>query len=242
MMNFRSNMRRLAAASVAAAGLCLIAVPGTAWANNAQSTSPTSGAESTAFSFLTTGTACPLATNQPGGDVLDSFVVDNSMVSTSQLGQMTFSGGLPNFGTYTGATMLLSTGNSPFTNIATLPASSGSTAGGWPAATQGPYSWNKYATTNDYGPGNDLYDGTFNVGIACVTPSGTVDSNQFWSLQVSFSSGGTNAPPFTWASQPGPSTPEVPFALILPIAGTGILLAGAFLVRRRQRKMAAVSV
>jgi hypothetical protein len=246
MMNLRSNVKRIAVASVAAAGLSLAATP-SAWANNATGTNPTSGgpvvplSTNTAgqFQFLTTNAACPLASNQPNGDLLDSFVVDNNSVPTGQIHNITFANGLPVLGSYTGTT-LVDTNGSPLTNAQTNPAVAGSTVGTWGTVTEGPFTWQPFADGPDYGSGFDLHDGTFNVGIACVTPSNTIDNGQFWSLQVTFTSTG-NAPPFNWGSQPGPTTPEVPLALILPISGAGILLAGVFLVRRRQRHAAAAA-
>jgi hypothetical protein len=231
MRLLRSNIKRLAVASAAAAGLSFMAMP-SAWANNATDTNPLSGSQTQSFLFDTTSAACPLASNQPNGDLLDSFVVDNQVVAPSQLGQLTFSGNLPNFGSYVGATLITPGGN-PYVNSPTLPPTPPGTAGQFGPDTQGPFSWNPYVTLNDYGANLDLHDGTFNVGIACVKPDGTIDNNQFWSLQVTFTSA-SNAPPFTWSSQPGPSTPEVPFAVILPISGVALLLVGAFLFRRRQ--------
>jgi hypothetical protein len=234
MRNLRSNVKRIAAASVAAAGLSLVALPSSAWANNADNppTSPLSGSDTTTFTFLTTGGFCSTASTLTGGDSLDSFVVDDSKVPASQLQNLTFPGGVPTMGTYTGA--VLDDASGPFTSRGTNPPTTG-TQGNWGNNTEGPFNWNTYIATGDYGPGNDIYDGTWDIGIACVTQAGTIDNGEFWSSQMSFTSGGTNALPFNWASQPGPTTPEVPLALILPLSGAGILLAGVFLMRRRQR-------
>jgi hypothetical protein len=156
--------------------------------------------------------------------------VDNTQVPTSQLGNITFVNNLPTLGSYTGATLVDPTGT-PYSAVFTG-TTPGSTQGPFGPST-GPFSWTLYSQ-GDYGSGLDLHDGVFNVGIACVTPNNTIDNGQFWSMQVTFTSTG-NTPPFNWSSQPGPTTPEVPLALILPLSGAGILLAGVFLMRRRQR-------
>jgi hypothetical protein len=236
MRNLRSTITRLAAASAAAVGLSFVATA-PAWANNATDTNPNSGSQSTAWLFDTTSAACPSATIN-GGDVLDSFVVDNSAVPTGSIGQLTFpasTGNFPVLGGYTGAILFTSPAGNQYQNQPTLPPNAGSTQGTWGSDTQGPFSWANYV--GDFGPGLDLHNGTFNVGIACVVPStGAIDNNQFWSLQVTFS--GTNTA-FTWSSAPGPTTPEVPMAIILPLSAVAILLVGGVLFHRRKQRVPA---
>jgi hypothetical protein len=239
MRNLRSTITRLAVVSAAAVGLSFAATS-TAWANNATGTSPTSGSQTTPWQFLTQGAACPSATIN-GGDVLDSFVVDNASVPTSAIGQLTFpasNGNLPVLGGYTGGILFTSPAENAYQNEPTLPPSPGSVQGTWGGDTQGPFDWSNYV--GDFGPGLDLHNGTFNVGIACVVPgTNVIDNNQFWSLQVTFTG---NSSAFTWTSGPGPTTPEVPLALILPLSAAAILLGGGVLLRRRKHRVTVAGV
>jgi hypothetical protein len=238
MRNLRSTITRLAVASAAAAGLSFVATT-PAWANNATDTNPASGSQTTPFIFDTQQAACPTATIN-GGDILDSFVVDNASVSTNQIGQLTFpaaNGFLPTNtstgGTYTGAILFTSPAGNQYQNQPTLPPNPPSVQGPWGGDTQGPFSWANYV--GDFGPGLDLHNGTFNIGIACVNNNtGAIDNNQFWSLQVTFT--GTSTA-FTWTSAPGPTTPEVPFAIILPLSAVAILLGGGVLFYRRKQRV-----
>jgi hypothetical protein len=195
----------MAAISISAGallGAILIGRATTASAANMIAINPASGGSATGFNITTPGgAACALATNKQGGDKIDSYVVDNSMVPVAQLANMAFTGSPPlpaNSTGYVGA-VLKTPGHTNYVNIATLPDT------GQPAALP-TFSWQGYASLHDFGAnaasGDDLYPGTFNIGIACVTPAGKVDGNDFWNLQVKFTASTTDSGGFTWALAP----------------------------------------
>lgn len=224
----------MAAVSAAAVGLSMIAAP-SAFASTAGGTNPSSGPENTNWLLEIPSSAyCSTATSQPDGDHVDTFVVNDAIVGQSNLGSLTFNNAnyLPTYNGYQGVPLLESGG--PNTEQSTNPPVTG-TSGQVTSAMAGPYNWENYS--GDYGSGDDLSQGVFDVGVACVTSSGAIDNDEFWYVQVTFS--GTTEP-FTWTSSvPGAQTPEVPYAVILPIAGAAALLGGGVVMRRRRRTPAA---
>jgi hypothetical protein len=170
-------------------------------ADDAVSITPAGGGSALGFNFLLPTTAkCSTPTNVANGDILYSYVVDNTKISASQLGTMTFPPGnaFPTLGQYVGA-YLESGGGVPYDQIATLPQSGQISA---PAG----FSWEPYVNLQDFGAnaasGDDLYPGTFNIGIACVTHTGAIDSNEFWNIQITFTASSSDTGGFTWALAP----------------------------------------
>jgi hypothetical protein len=162
--------------------------------------SQASGGSSTVFALtLPNAAACSVPSNKPGGDLLDSFVVDNAKVSASEVGNLTFGGAsLPAANGYTGAN-LTESGGTHYVNVLTEPVT-----GQVPSV--GNLSWQFYVNLQDFGQnaasGADLYPGTFNIGVACVTPAGKIDGSEFWNVQITFAASNTDPGGFTWALAP----------------------------------------
>jgi hypothetical protein len=246
MPKFHTYMRRLSAISATAVGLTLSVAP-SAWAATAN-TNPTSGTSSTSFQFLTTGMSCPTATSQANGDKLYSFAVDNASVPTTSIGQMTWTQSTTtwSFNGYNSQGILDDSAGNPYINAATQNPTAGQTSGAWGPDTQGPFTY-KFLVGTDYAStkaaaqaaSDDFYPGTFNVGIACVTPSGTIDGSAFAYVQQTFTDTSTTSPSFNWADNNlGGNAPEFPFAVALPIVGLGVLAGGSFMMRRRRVTLA----
>jgi hypothetical protein len=171
-------------------GTSLLARPTSAFAANMIAISQASGGSAATFNLtLPNSAACGLATNKPGGDLLDSYVVDDAKVPVSEVPNLTFGAG-----GFDGA-ILEQNGGSPYVNQPTLPVT-----GQVPAPSS--FSWKPYADLQDFGPGLDLYPGTFNLGIACVAPSGKIDGDNFWNVQLTFAASQTDPGHFTWALKP----------------------------------------
>jgi hypothetical protein len=225
MIKFRSSrLMRLAGLSLTVAGVSMAFAPN-AWADAAGNPSPQTGLSGTQFSMnIPTGAACSgdTATN---GYTVGSYVVDASLVPSSQIATtITWSAGTPSASNGANVVSLLTTAGTAFQQKST-----GVQTGSVPALPA--FSWTKFKT--DFGAGLDLYPGTFNVGIACITPTGGVDTYRFWNTQFTFAAtGDTNV--FSWSGQSAP-TPEVPYAVILPLSGAAVIGAGAFLLLRRRR-------
>lgn len=215
------KIQMVAAASVAVTGLSLVVAPA-AWADSATGVSPATGLSGTNFNFLLPSGAKCSGDTATGGFKLYSYVVDNSVVPVSSIPTLNFSTGAANQGA-----ALIDTGGVPYEQNATLP-----TSGQVP--TPPTFSWSAYQT--DFGPGLDLHNGTFNVGIVCANSSGAVDGNNFWNEQFTFAA--TNdANVFSWSTQSNP-TPEVGYAVILPAAGAAVLAGGVVFMRRMRRSTA----
>ena len=243
MPKLRTNLKRLGAVSATAVGLSLSVAP-SAWADSAN-TNPTSGTSSTSFQFLApSGESCPTATSQANGDKLYSFIVDNASVPAANLGSMTWNQSTTtwSYNGYNSQGVLDDTGGNPFIGVATQNPTAGQTSGGWGAVANGPFVYTNNAAV-DYEPtqsqaqtaGDDLYPGTFNIGIACVTPTGAIDGT-FAYVQQTFTDTSTSPSnlSFNWSDAAASQTPEVPFAIALPIIGVGVLGGGAFMMRRRR--------
>jgi hypothetical protein len=89
-----------------------------------------------------------------------------------------------------------------------------------------------------------LYSGSSGVweaGLACANSSGTV--TDYWNTEVTFTSSSSDPNGFTWAAVPGvPSqTPEVAWAVALPVLGIGVLGAGVAVSRRRAGRRSAIA-
>jgi hypothetical protein len=169
--------------------------PLAASAANMIAISPANGGSATTYTLTYPANAkCGTPSNVGGGDQLDSFVVDNAKVPQSQLGSLTFTGSPPlptDASGYTGGDII--SGGAPYELVPTLPST------GQPPAL-GVASWQGYV--GDFGPGMDLYPGTFNVGVACVTPSGHIDGSDFWNVQFTFAASSADRGGFIWALAP----------------------------------------
>jgi len=239
MARLRTNMKRLAAAAITVGGISLIAAPGAFAAANNITSNPTSGTNSTNFSLNTIGQgfSCPVPTSSANGDKLQSFVLDNSLFPVSSLLSMTWNESAKSWssGANTGFGLLQAPNNGgAYVDQATDPVT-----GNFPSTSTGPFSYQWYITNNDYAPTNngavDLYPGTWNIGIACVTPGGAIDQTLVYLQQtVTNTSSGTNNS-FTWSNAAGVAAPEFPLAIGLPIAGFSVLGVGAVVMRRRRR-------
>lgn len=219
-----------------AGGLSLVVAP-SAFADTGVPTTPSTGVGATTFSVGYPGTAsCPTATSEANGDRVYSFVVDSNYVSAGNLDSMVWTGGVPTYGNYAG--VVLFNGTTPYVSEATQPPASGQTSGELnPSPTN--FSWAHYHT--DYGVGDDLYPGTFYIGVACTTVNSSgqvvVDGSNVWYSAVTFT--GATYSTMAWSTvTPSPSTPEVPLAIALPVGGLVILMGGGLLVRRRSHRTA----
>jgi hypothetical protein len=76
--------------------------------------------------------------------------------------------------------------------------------------------------------------GTYNIGIACATATGAVDT--FWNAQVTVTANSQDAAGEVWQTVPNPQVPESPWSLALPISAAVILGGGGYLVVRRRRR------
>jgi hypothetical protein len=187
----RLRQRRIVAAgaiSLVLAGGFLVTEA--AWADSAVSVSPASGGSGTAFTINIPGTAKCSGDTATDGYHVYSYVVPSSVNPTT----LNFAGGAANQGQ-----ALIDTGGTPYDSEAT-----GVASGSVPTLPQ--FSWAPYV--GDFGAGHDLLPGTWNVGIACAKPDGSVDGSNFWNYQFTFAAG-TSAGDFTWiaaAAAPPPTT------------------------------------
>ena len=233
--------RRLARALLLVAALAavfvgdrMVADTPRADAANVVAIDPAAGGSTTKFNLLLpTSAACPTPSSSAGGDVLESFVLDDSIFPASSLGSIRWDTASGSW-TPSGATtpqafgVLFSGGGSgagsPYTDQATLPVTGqiAPVTFGWPQ--------NDFASSPQSAAqsGLDLYPGTFNVGIACVigknntttgvTP-GNIDGSNFWSVQIKLTA--ASAGGFTWALA------SFPTSVSLSASPTGQAVPGA---------------
>lgn len=246
MPNLRMNVRRLAVASVAAGGLSLAAAPSAFAASSQLTPTPTNGTNATTYTLpdVGQGYACPKPTNTANGDILESFLVDDSLFPSSQLSNMTYDAGGGDWdlnGNQSYGVLYEYNGSSFNANGGTA---TDPTTGSYPTDAGGPFSLNFYVEGNDYSSsgassGLDLYPGVFNEGIACVSSTGTVDSTLVYAQITVTDNGENNDSGFTWTAQTV-TTPEFPLAAVVPAVAVGILGAGV-LIRRRRSRAAAIT-
>jgi hypothetical protein len=215
MLSLRKNLARLATLAVATGGLTLAGTQ-VAWADNVVNVTPQSGGSGTPFTITLPGTAKCSGDTATGGFHVNSYVVPSSVDPTT----LNFATGQANQGQ-----ALIDTGGVPYNAEATGVASG-------VVLTLPQFSWIPYL--NDFGTGFDLFPGTWNVGIACSTPTGAVDGNNFWNYQLNFSAAAT-AGDFTWATVPTSALPEAPLAIGLPLSAVALGGAAAYVLRRRRR-------
>jgi hypothetical protein len=162
-----------------------------AWADNVTNVDPTSGTSSTQFNLSLPGTAeCSGDTASDGYHVY-SYVVPSSVNPET----LSFASGAGSSGA-----ALIGTDGTPYEAVAT-----GAVTG---VITQLPFfSWDPYFMGADFGTGDDLFPGTWNVGIACANTHGQLDipgstgnngGSNFWNYQVTFTAVGTSGD-FSWA-------------------------------------------
>lgn len=77
-----------------------------------------------------------------------------------------------------------------------------------------------------------LLNNTWEVGLACETGNATVD---YWTVQVTFDANGN------WTTSSSVAAPEFPAAIVVPVAGIGVLGGGLILARRRNRSHASAA-
>jgi len=97
-----------------------------------------------------------------------------------------------------------------------------------------------YAFFNTDGSGGLIplpVPGTYNVGVACVTPAGTTDN--YWNVQESFVANSGDPNGEVWSVVPGNVVPESPLTVALPITAIAIIGAGVFFARRRHASASA---
>jgi hypothetical protein len=88
--------------------------------------------------------------------------------------------------------------------------------------------------------GQDLFPGTWDLGIACTAPGSAAPTN-YWNAQITLTAvpkgtgAGQDPNGFTWSVVPTTQTPEIPFAVILPLSALGIAGVGAIVLRRKRR-------
>jgi hypothetical protein len=76
------------------------------------------------------------------------------------------------------------------------------------------------------------------AGIVCANSSGAV--TDYWNTVVTFTASGSDPNGFKWSAVagPDPATPEVAWAVTLPITGAVVLGGGLWFTRRRSRRKA----
>jgi hypothetical protein len=103
------------------------------------------------------------------------------------------------------------------------------------------FSWSYF---NGYGLVSTLLNGgtsgVWEAGVLCADGSGNV--TDYWNTEVTFTASGSDTNGFVWSAvpgdpntgaNPGSGTPEVPYAIVLPLLAIGI--AGGTLALRRRR-------
>jgi hypothetical protein len=225
MLTLRKNLTRLAVFAVVATGGVTLAGSQMAWADNVVTVSPTSGASNTQFQLTLPGTAECSGDTASAGYHLYSYVVPSSVNPQT----LNFAGGAANVGA-----ALIGEDGTPYEAVAT-----GAVTG---VVTQLPFfNWDPYV--GDFGSGDDLFAGVWNVGVACANTAGQIDipgstgnngGFNFWNYQVTFAAVGTSGD-FSWQSMPTPQTPEAPLVVGLPLSAVALAGAAAFLLRRRRR-------
>jgi hypothetical protein len=96
-----------------------------------------------------------------------------------------------------------------------------------------------YANFSIDGSGGSLIPlpaGTYNVGIACVTPAQTTD--KFWNAQETFTASGTDPNGEVWSVVPGNPVPESPLTVALPVTAAALIGVGVVVGRRRRHSVA----
>jgi hypothetical protein len=149
--------------------------------NGTQQVPVTPQPSSTQFDFLPPAGAACTGNTATGGYHLYSYVVDASQVPDP--GTLTYNSSAPN----TGVT-LLDFGGNPYANNNTT------TTGAFPLPLP-TFAWSPGYAGN-FGVGLAIYPGTFNVGVACVTTTGTTD--KFWNVQMVFTASSSDPNGFTW--------------------------------------------
>jgi hypothetical protein len=84
--------------------------------------------------------------------------------------------------------------------------------------------------------GQPMHPGTFNMGISCANTSAGGTADNYWNVQIVVAQnandpGGND---FTWTIVPAAVTPEVPFAIVLPLSAAAVAGAGVWVLRRRR--------
>lgn len=192
---------------------------------------------------------CPGSTSGNYGDTVWSYIVGDNASNGAAPGALTYSGGsLGLLGQLSEGTDV----SSALAGVATDVPVSPSTQGELPVAVNGDFSLLQYsgafepteALANAQHP-PDLYPGTFDIGIACVsgaTSAGgdnTVD--EYWNAQIVVTAS-SDADGFTWSiAAPSSSTPESPLAVGLPLSAVAIAGVSAVVLRRRRRTTAPVA-
>jgi hypothetical protein len=165
--------------------------------------------------------ACP-GDSTTGGYLVDSYLVPQS----TNFGTLSFSGGFPS----TGYSLYNSSSNKAFA-AANTATGTGQVIGIPQTLELGAQVGHSKPTLTNLLGGTGVWE----VGIACEL-SGALTS--YWNAEVTFTASASDPDGFTWAAVPGPQTPpavtpEVPYALILPLLGAGII-GGILLIRRRR--------
>jgi hypothetical protein len=75
--------------------------------------------------------------------------------------------------------------------------------------------------------------GVWELGLACGDTNNGGALSNYWNTEVTFTASTSDPDGFVWSDTPGAATPEVPYALVLPVLGAAII-GGAVLIRRRR--------
>jgi hypothetical protein len=243
MSKTRQRAGRLISMAAAAGGLWLLTAPAAGASTGTQSPGATitfpsgqqipfgvSEPSNTEFVVaLPPQAAC--SGDNSAGFVIDSFVVDNSVVPNP--GTLTFPAGTPSQGT-----VLIedpSIGSTVYSAILPVP-----TSGQVPSPVP-PFNWDNFAGNfgSSASSGLPLYPGTFNVGIMCAQ-GGNGTPDKWWNSQIIFAASTSDPNGFTWSvvNTSPPPTPEAPLAIALPLSALGVAGASVFVLRRRRRSTA----
>jgi hypothetical protein len=235
-----SKAARFGAVALAASGVSLL-VASPALAQTAESgaqfinpvnSQPLTGVQGSNTDFeilLPPGAACSGDTATDGYLVF-SYVADNALIPDP--GTITYNSAGPE---QADAYPLIDTGGDTYGPQNTV---AGTGAVPEPIPT---FNWNQYAAVGAWGSspaaGTPLYPGTFNVGISCEK-NGPADN--YWNTQIVFTASSTDPNGFVWQVVPPVTTPEIPFAIGLPLTAAGIAGLSVLVLRRRRQSSVVV--
>jgi len=170
---------------------------------------------------LPAGASCPGDTAS-GGYHVNSFIVPASVDPAA----LTYQAGLPVSGSTTYYN-LDDTTASPYQLENTAPAVP-------PAVTGQVQPLPQFEFFKDFRSPVNLASGNYLIGFACADTNGNTQA--LWDAPVTLTNTGTaSTDSATFTSGAATATPEVPFAVVLPV-GAAALLGGAVLLQRRRRK------
>jgi hypothetical protein len=187
------------------------------------------------------GGKCTGQTNPPAGqDSFEGYTYFVDATTVPDPGNLTYGAGGPN--NVTGALpLILNDGATPLEAIPTDTSNSLIGSAITTSTLEFDPAYGPLGTAFNVPPGTNIYPGTFNMGASCAdnTKGGVADN--FWNIKIVVAADSTDPGNngWTWTIVQNPVTPEVPFAVLLPLSAAGVAGAGAWVLRRRRRVPAA---